>query len=308
MKAATFHQTKHLDPTQLMDRTDQCPICLSITPREVVHRIQRDPDVDMLHCLVCRGCSASHMPTPKYLENYYGSYYQGKDMGVSFPMPEKFARNILNAVQWRAFPREVRLLDFGGGDGTLALTIARHIVRSDPTREVHIVLVDYQKPAVSEEPNISISHCVPTDRFDGHAHLVIASAILEHIPDVNEVLRKLFAVLAHGGYFYARTPYVIPFTRLFKSLDLTFPAHVHDMGSGFWNRVLGVFKLDGRCVASRPSIVESRFREDFIRTLAAHALKFPSRAECMLSPARRMDRFWNLVGGWEIVLKLRKTI
>ena len=305
MRAATFHLSKHLNHMQLIDRTDRCPICLSTAARKPVHRIQRDPDIHMLRCPVCMGCSASHMPTPQCLNEYYGSYYDGKDFGVSFPMPGKFARHILRAIEWRAFPMRIRLLDFGGGDGTLSLSIAQQIVRSDSTRQVHILLVDYQEPVIREEPNINFSHRAPTESFDDEADLVIASAILEHIPEVNTTIRNLFAAIGDKGYFYARTPYAVPFTRILKSLDLTFPAHVHDMGSGFWNRVVETFRFDGRYIVSRPSVVESEFRERFLRTLAAYVLKLPSHVECMLSPAWRKDRFWNLVGGWEVVLQRR---
>jgi hypothetical protein len=35
----------------------------------------------------------------------------------------------------------------------------------------------------------------------------------------------------------------------------------------------------------------------------AWTLKVPALIEGWLSPPSRKDRFWNLVGGWEIVLR-----
>jgi SAM-dependent methyltransferase len=243
------------------------------------------------------------MPTPECLDDYYGTYYEGKGAGIAFPDPERFARHLLRTMEWRNFGRPARILDFGGGDGTLALAIARRIVAADPSREVSIALVDYQPPAIREEPGVRMTHALPTEPFEGGMDLVVASAILEHVPELHRLIERLFAAIGRGGYFYARTPEVVPFTKIIRSLDLTYPAHVHDLGSGFWNRAVDLFAFDGRYVASRPSLVESLFREQPLRTLAAYTLKAPSHLEGRLSPAGRKDRFWNLVGGWEVVLR-----
>jgi hypothetical protein len=67
------------------------------------------------------------------------------------------------------------------------------------------------------------------------------------------------------------------------------------MGQEFWERLPDtlrgeVGKLD--VVSSRPSIVETCFRQDAVRTVAAYLLKAPWYV---------LGRRYKLVGGWEVV-------
>jgi hypothetical protein len=96
---------------------------------------------------------------------------------------------------------------------------------------------------------------------------------------------------------------MMPFTRIFRRLDITFPNHVHDMGSPFWNRFTETFGWDASVVRTSTSIVESRLRGDFWHTLAALILKMPAHIERQLSPRRKKTRLWHLVAGWEVILQ-----
>jgi hypothetical protein len=88
-------------------------------------------------------------------------------------------------------------------------------------------------------------------------------------------------------------------------LDFTFPGHVHDLGPRFWDRVLETFSLDGTILRSEPSPVETTLSKHFFRTIAAATLKFPARLErCMQSTRFPRRRWWQLVGGWEILFRL----
>lgn len=120
---------------------------------------------------------------------------------------------------------------------------------------------------------------------------------------MNSVIVKLFPFVSAGCYFYARTAYAVPLTRILNGLDLTYPAHVHDMGCSFWDRVTDVFAFDARYVARRPSIVESRLRDNPMRAIMANLVKMPARLEGPLSAAGRKDRLWTFVGGWDVVLQ-----
>ena len=44
---------------------------------------------------------------------------------------------------------------------------------------------------------------------------------------------------------YARTPFVLPLARIVPSIDITYPGHVHDMGSVFWGRFIETFGMKG---------------------------------------------------------------
>jgi hypothetical protein len=136
---------------------------------------------------------------------------------------------------------------------------------------------------------------------DQSMDLVIASAVIEHIPEPRDVLLKLFSsIRSNGGVFYARTPYVAPFLKLTKvigmSFDFTYPAHVHDLGAKFWNNFPSALPLAGefQVLRSTPSIVETSTRRHIMRTLVAHLLKMPGYI---------MKESYGLVGGWEIVIR-----
>ncbi len=96
---------------------------------------------------------------------------------------------------------------------------------------------------------------------------------------------------------------MIPLARLIGKFDLTYPAHVHDMGSSFWNRFVQTFGLRADLIVSRASLIETAFREAPVRTVAAFIMKLPSHLELALRHPRPVDPIWTLVGGWEVVLR-----
>ncbi len=242
---------------------------------------------------------------------------------LTFSGADRFAEHIAQQVSAHVAPRpHLRILDFGGGDGTLAIALASTLLERQFTERVTIALVDYTTPRPSPRSEITIqpyhelsqvpapalgdpsdssaNHSTPS-RFD----VIIASAILEHVPEVGAIARRLFLHAAPGALLYARTPYWVPMLRFMPNLDLTFPGHVHDMGAPFWGRVIDTFELDAELVVSRPSIVETTLRQDPLRTLAAHLLKLPSHAEVRLRGPNVVRPLWGLVGGWEVFLKFR---
>jgi hypothetical protein len=128
--------------------------------------------------------------------------------------------------------------------------------------------------------------------------LVIASAIFEHLPNLSQDMRQVYAKVRAGGFMYARTPYLAPWIKHLK-VAMGYPAHVHDLGDEFWNRFSETFELPMDIVVSRPSIVETGFDQAFLRTLAAYVCKFPARLEARFS--RRVS--WKLYGGWEVIFR-----
>ena len=307
LRAAVSHRGRRLAAGELLDATEACPVCGSAAPRRAVFRVQSDPEIRMLACADCHGCSASHMPSPACLAAYYAAYYDDAEHRVTFSGDRRFARHVLRALGGDPFGRRVRILDFGGGDGSLSLQIAAELLARDPERRIEVLVVDYGLPSPSPDERIVVTHRASWeeigDRYDLAFDLVLASAVLEHIPDLRSLIPALLCAVAPGGLFYARTPYVLPLARLVPRLDLTYPAHVHDLGSGFWNRLTATFGVRARYLASRPSIVATTWTGAPLRTLTAHLLKLPARLEEALSPPGRLDRFWNLVGGWEVALQ-----
>lgn len=235
----------------------------------------------LLRCPKCHGYSASRMPTAAALDAYYAHYYQpDQDEKVTLDNVGKWAARI---ARFAPAGDVLRILDFGGGDGSLAVAIGKVLGR--PTR---IVLIDHNdKPC---QPGIVALKPGewPQEKFD----LIVASAVLEHIPELGPTLQRLAGYLDEGGKMYVRTPAMVDVARLTRA-DLCFPGHVHDLGQAFWDSASRLLGPDYRVEHSRPSAVETTFARHPVRTLAAYVLKAPWWV---------LGRRYGLVGGWEAVI------
>lgn len=302
IQATGFHRGQRVAADEIYDATDQCPVCHAGEKRQAVFRIQRDPDIDMLACPRCGAASASHMPKPDLLNRYYQQYYT-TSVSHTLHDPRRFVRHLLRALPQFRSPRPLRILDFGGGDGTLAIAFARELqARAAAPMPIAIELVDYAAPSQTHSDLLSIRGHRDLARVDGPFDVLFASAIVEHLPDAHAAIRRFTALAGPRAHMYARTPFMLPLTRIIPGLDLTYPGHVHDMGSVFWHRFTRTFELDAEVILSRPSIVETSLRESPVRTALAHALKFPALAEQALFGRSHLPR-WKFVGGWEAVIR-----
>lgn len=307
MKATTFHKGQHLDASDIEPAYRECPICLATAIRRPVLRIQDSPEINMLECPHCRGCSASHMPTTAVLDKYYSQYYRQSSLKTTTSNKQRFARHVITPIQTVHPTNSIRILDYGGGDGSLAYSIAEIFLQRNlkTMNHVEIDLVDYQEPQKTNNIRVSIGAHHSLDTVQGHYDLILASAVLEHVPHVYSIIRKLVALSKPGAYFYARTPFMIPIGRFLGQMDLTYPAHVHDMGSSFWNRFVQTFGLSADLVMSRPSLIETTLVEAPLRTILAFLMKLPSHLELALRRSHPQDPRWTLVGGWEVMLRFR---
>jgi len=172
------------------------------------------------------------------------------------------------------------------------------------TEKVKLTLVDYnargQEASTQTEVVAyrTLSELPPQQNFD----IIIASAIMEHVPNLGSDLLMLLNSLAPGGTAYFRTPSNSKMMRFLKNfgitLDFTYPAHLHDLGQPFWTRVLAALHLmeSHRLVHSKPAIVETYFWRAPVRTTAAWAMKAPWYV---------LDSNCAMVGGWEAIIQRR---
>lgn len=304
MNAAVFHQSKHLDAHQLEPPGDKCPFCNS-TSRQPLCVLQNEPDVFLLECAECHAASASRMPTADALEAYYDRYYQSPmfsdaDNRTTFDAPSRFGKYLATLYLQQHNHSDVKILDFGGGDGSVSHAIALELLKRGVDK-VGISVVDYNKDAlVPKDDRISIFSKAKLSDVSEQHRFVVASAIIEHLPEPRPMLDACFNLLEPGGVFYARTPCMVPIMRLCHrvgiELDLTYPAHVHDLGQQFWESYFsrgnsaGIFRI----LKSKPSIVESTFKKRLLKTVAAYSLKAPWYV---------LGQRYKLVGGWEVFVK-----
>lgn len=299
-----------LPDDQLDEKIRACGTCGGgrLSP---VLQVSDRPPVWMVQCGTCGIVSADRMPTPEFLDRYYSGYYDG-------PVPEGGAQVTVGAVQklarhiFRHMDRDGtardgtrRILDYGGGDGSVAVALAQLLLERSAER-VEICVIDISETDLApEDPRISLGiRDRIAERDTGSYDVVIASASLEHIRQPGPVIRQLLGCLNDTGLFYARTPFHLAMARLARRLGFAFnmgyPAHLHDIGAPFWDRVLETLDLSGRyrLIRSAPSVVSSTFASRFLRTLAAHAMKLPWHV---------LGNRYALVGGWEVVIVPQTT-
>lgn len=287
----------------IIDYKDCCPICLNKNKRKRVFIIQKNPLIEMLACNNCKGMSASYMPTKELLDKYYAKYYNNNDLMITFHNPERFAKHLLKYIKLNFENKKIKILDFGGGDGALSVELAKKIIQKS-FKQVEIMLVDYKRD-IDLNSNEGINIIINENIYDinDNYDIVLASGIIEHIPESNKVINKLMSIINKNGFFYARTPYMSPFKKIIKGLDISYPSHVHDLGASFWNRFINIFKFNNlEVITSQPSIVETQFSKAFLLTLNSYLFKFPAFLESRIFKFKK-DLIWNYYGGWEIFLK-----
>lgn len=257
--------------------------------------------MDLLQCRRCHVATASQFPTDAVLRDYYAHYPAHSDPAFLVGWPERLSRHLAGTINGLVRTPRVRLLDFGGTDGRFATALAARML-GVVTDGVAVDVIDAAPRLIqSTHPDISLRSAESLAGLTPESYdVVIASAVLEHIPAADEVMRQLLAMLRSGGVFYARTPCALPVIRLAARfgvrLDFTYPGHVHDMGQRFWESYFLEPSLRDRyrIVASRPSIVETAIRNHPVRSLAAIALKAPWYV---------FGKRYELVGGWEVFVQ-----
>ena len=306
--AASYHKGKHLNENDLNEEIKNCPFCNGDRLKTVGY-IQKNPFVFLLECLDCGCFTASNVPKDEVITEYYGKYYNDiptDKPNVTFDNSERFARHLLNEFKIKN-KSNVKILDFAGGDGANSKAIANLLYKNDNHTQIKHISIDLVE--ISSVALPSDTKSIKVRKFDSLSDLqetsydlVIASAIIEHLPYPAIEFYKLFDMVAEAGYFYARTPYMSPFLRFFNKVginfDITYPAHIHDLGDKFWNNAPLLIKKkinkQFEVLKSQPSIVETDFKHHFIKTFIAYTLK---------SPWYFLSKRYKFVGGWEIFLQ-----
>lgn len=300
-----FNGTAHLTESQLLPPVPSCPLCGS-SDQCAVHQIQVEPTVTLLSCGGCGGGSVSRMPTEEALDALYADFYRGEshqeeDPHVTFGNLNRFGAHLARVYGAVSPGGTVRILDFGGGDGSIAMNVAEKL-RARGAGEVLVQLVDYGEAGYPQPGDGIVFQQADTlaalgdDEYD----LVIASGVMEHVPNPQEVLEALFARLAVGGRFYARTPHVVPYMRLVgkRGADWFFPypAHLHDMGARCWEHLVRRTgqEHDVTLMKSRPAIVQVSFVQNWKVALLSHLAK---------APWYLLGNRYPFVGGWEVVVR-----
>jgi SAM-dependent methyltransferase len=302
MKWNSYEPGRHLARSEIYPPETVCPICAHAGPRRSRRVLQKDPDIELLSCPRCFGLSASQMPKREVLDALYASYYSSHNGAehVIFQDPARLAGHIIAMMApLRNGAGPFRIMDFGGGGGAISRALGEQVA-ARTGGDALIDVIDYGEGKAGRAGAVAMRFFHDLSAGSGDCDLVIASGSFEHVPGLASVLPGLVDKLRPGGMLYARTAHLLPLMKIF-GFDMNYPAHVHDLGDEFWGRVPHWLPVE--IVRSRPSIVESSWDRDFLRTLAAHCMKLPARIETLWT----RHPFFKLYGGWEVLLRRKAS-
>ncbi len=293
-------------------QADRCGCCGAKGSFVKLEIFQQKPEISFIRCRRCGAVTYDRILKPEKLDEVYEAYsYLNNDRKntkqdqITFHGRDRFGKHLVKML--RGFPKKdcIRILDFGGGDGALCYALAEQLLKKGYCRKADITVADYNtEPFQTKIPQIRLRHCFPLDAVkDKNFDIVIASAVLEHLPRPGRELRMLVEMTTPGGVLYFRTPWKYPLYHFLKRLgiilDMRYPRHIWDLGADWWKRIPSCLGIDSQlnCLKAQPSIVEKTLRDHFAMALGANLLKAPGY----------VFTGWRFVGGWEILLKKRKS-
>ncbi len=301
-----------LEHQQLEAASAQCPVCGNTNqPTEAngyatVLTIQQQPKVALMACPQCHAMSADRLPTSDYLISLYDPAVYSSSLTADTGLTQRCAKRMLHRFDFS--PNTTgrthwHVVDYGGGNGQLGRTVCQMIQQKHPGATAECTVVDVYDQVSGQE---GMAFCSVDNFLAGHLpayDLMIASAVLEHIPTLTPVLNQMMASASPNAYLYGRTPYEAPLAKVLPGYTIRWPRHVHDMGPEFWEGLPKRFAGQCRMLTSQPSLVETSMVQQPVRTLAAYALKFPAVIESKIRQAFNLPTcLWRLVGGWEAYL------
>lgn len=292
----------HVPDEKLGPIWDRCPVCETTEGGAREIRLQQNPDVWMLQCSNCFASYAERFPTPEFLTSLYDPVHYSSPLTADTALSQRCAARILAHVDVSP-AASINIVDFGGNLGTLALEISRQLQARGHSGKIQATVVDLFPGTASD----SLRFITPEEFLEESQgyDIVLASAVLEHLPTMRAITQELLSCANPGAIFYARTPYDLPLANLGFGHKVRWPRHLFDFGSAFWEHFATVFAVKGKVLVSRPSLVETSLEGAPVRTLLAHILKSPEQLRLKLpDPISRRLPHWPYVGGWEQLIRI----
>lgn len=185
-------------------KNEKCGFCESTEFISLQQYFQK-PDIHFVKCKNCGAVTYDKQFSQAALDKMYSNYeYHSEDevQSVTFYGSERFAKHISKYVDF-AEKDKVKILDFGGGDGALAYFTALQLKKRNPKMIIEILVVDYCNSLYKSDRSdgITMRHDFPLSKVEEEFDLIIASAIIEHLPKPAEEVKKLFTLLTGGGVY-----------------------------------------------------------------------------------------------------------
>jgi SAM-dependent methyltransferase len=172
-----------------------CPACASSYSRAYGSKRGHT----LLECADCKTIYCAHVDLAE-LAAFYDAYYNRDNLNIPDFVQLRLGEIIATFAPYKS---NGRLLDVGCGGGFLALT-AKQLGWDAWGTEVSASSVEHLR-----KQGLNIAHGELADaKFpDGHFDVIVATEVLEHVPDPRALTAECSRVLRPGGLFYATTPH-----------------------------------------------------------------------------------------------------
>lgn len=198
-------------------------------------------------------------------------------------------------------------LDLGCGDGILTDILFSRVGKTP--RLVGIDLDPLETEAAAAYPFYERIHTCPADAIpeaDGTFDYVVSNSVLEHIPDLESVIREVSRVLKPGGRFYFTVPgpgfhenlrgsvIGVDRARYLEDLDRRL-AHFHYLSSADWTAMCDRHGLRLDAVEGYIDPAETRRWENLSRVTGGllHALSFGKSRPIEIQRALKLRSIQN---------------
>ena len=293
----------HVPEDSIGNELAGCPIC-GDSNSVAIFSIQENPTVELNKCASCKIAYASRLPLSNFLSSYYSTYYMGHngDANVTTDSVKRFANHISRVVlkKYARNPSEVfKVLDYGGGDGSIGAKVAE-IIGKKKSMSTSIDVFENESSIDGLKKVEKCKYLFIESDLRGDYDLIIASGVLEHVKNPLDVLKMLLNLLAPGGIIYIRTPYVVPTHRLLSYFglkqDFGYPAHFFDFSPQCWDKILVLasdYKDSIQIVHSGASPSEVGIMKKPVLALITLIFKLPTRFGF---------KHWPFCGGFEVLI------
>ena len=299
MRPYGFDRRPQVRESQLEDELVDCIFCGSSKLQQTCVAVNEHPEVRYLKCAQCFAKFAARQPTQDFLSNLYEpEHYVGTVAGSRYKSA-RLAQRILPINVTAALRQHecVKILDYGGGTGSLGLDLCSLLKTSSCSVTVVDIFERKDSSGITFLNPVEFQS-LTQDTFD----VVVASAVVEHLKDPNQTLSKLYDVCRPGGHLYFRVPNLFPLARVWPPI-LIYPEHLSDLGPRFWKELPQILGWEVKTVYSRTCQTDTLFRESPLASIVGTSMKIPARVEVWIrnqfnveNPAR-----YECSGGWEVL-------